>query len=103
MIVTSTCVCVYCVQGLRQENGSSGSSGLEDGKGEEGGKGGNKTKQTKKSLLAAAHDVKGGGQMVKRGRGRPRLTEEEKQRRKELRDLGLLKRSHRRTKEGKKL
>lgn len=72
--------------------------------GRRGGKGGNKTKQTKKSLLAAAHDVKGGGgQMVKRGRGRPRLTEEEKQRRKELRDLGLLKRSHRRTKEGKKL
>ena len=35
-----------------------------------------------------------------RGRGRPRLSEEEKQRRKELRELGLLKRSKRRTKEG---
>lgn len=33
-------------------------------------------------------------------RGRPRLTEEEKQRRKELRELGLMKRSRRRTKEG---
>ena len=39
---------------------------------------------------------------VKRGRGRPRLTEEEKQRRKELRELGLMKRSHRRTKEGER-
>ena len=36
----------------------------------------------------------------KRGRGRPRLTEDEKQRRKELRDMGLMKRSKRRTKEG---
>ena len=36
----------------------------------------------------------------KRGRGRPRLPEEEKLRRKELRDLGLMKRSKRRTKEG---
>ena len=36
----------------------------------------------------------------KRGRGRPRLTEEEKQRRKELREMGLMKRSKRRTKEG---
>lgn len=36
----------------------------------------------------------------KRGRGRPRLTEEEKQRRKELREIGLIKRSKRRTKEG---
>lgn len=35
----------------------------------------------------------------KRGRGRPRLTEEEKQRRKELREMGLMKRSKRRTKE----
>lgn len=37
-----------------------------------------------------------------RGRGRPRLTVEEKQRRKELRELGLLKRSKRRTKEGER-
>ena len=36
----------------------------------------------------------------KNPRGRPRLTEEEKQRRKELRELGLMKRSKRRTKEG---
>ena len=36
----------------------------------------------------------------KRGRGRPRLPEEEKLRRKELRDMGLMKRSKRRTKEG---
>ena len=35
----------------------------------------------------------------RRCRGRPRLSEEEKQRRKELRDLGLMKRSKRRTKE----
>ena len=40
------------------------------------------------------------GTHVKRGRGRPRLTEEEKQRRKELREMGLIKRSKRRTKEG---
>lgn len=40
------------------------------------------------------------GSHVKRGRGRPRLTEEEKQRRKELREMGLIKRSKRRTKEG---
>ena len=34
-----------------------------------------------------------------RSRGRPRLTEDEKERRKELRELGLMKRSKRRTKE----
>ncbi len=39
-------------------------------------------------------------QAYKRGRGRPPLTADEKQRRKELREMGLLKRSHRRTKEG---
>ena len=39
-------------------------------------------------------------QAFKRGRGRPRLTPDEKQRRKELREMGLMKRSHRRTKEG---
>jgi len=38
-------------------------------------------------------------QKEKRGRGRPRLSEEEKTRRKELRELGLMKRSKRRTKE----
>ena len=39
-------------------------------------------------------------QSYKRGRGRPRLSTDEKQRRKELREIGLMKRSHRRTKEG---
>ena len=40
------------------------------------------------------------GSQGKRGRGRPRLTDDEKQRRKELREMGLIKRSKRRTKEG---
>ncbi|XP_019850041.1 PREDICTED: uncharacterized protein LOC100639981 [Amphimedon queenslandica] len=39
------------------------------------------------------------GSQGKRGRGRPRLTDDEKQRRKELREMGLIKRSKRRTKE----
>lgn len=43
------------------------------------------------------------GSQSKRGRGRPRLTDEEKQRRKELREMGLIKRSKRRTKEGNHL
>lgn len=51
---------------------------------------GNREVQTPVSSLAQG----------KRGRGRPRLTEEEKLRRRELRDLGLMKRSKRRTKEG---
>lgn len=41
-----------------------------------------------------------GGAQGKRGRGRPRLSDDEKQRRKELREMGLIKRSKRRTKEG---
>lgn len=43
------------------------------------------------------------GSQSKRGRGRPRLSDEEKQRRKELREMGLIKRSKRRTKEGNHL
>jgi hypothetical protein len=39
------------------------------------------------------------GNQIKRRRGRPRLSEDEKQRRKELRDMGLIKKSKRRTKE----
>lgn len=54
-------------------------------------------KQVKKSPQVSKEGRSG---EAKRGRGRPRLTEEEKQRRKELRELGLMKRSHRRTKEG---
>ena len=46
------------------------------------------------------HTLVPGNNHSKRGRGRPRLTEEEKMRRRELRDMGLMKRSKRRTKEG---
>ena len=57
------------------------------------------------------HDVELGGKRsfrdkdglprAKRGRGRPKLSEDEKHRRKELRDLGLLKKNKkRRTREG---
>lgn len=46
------------------------------------------------------HTLVAGNNHSKRGRGRPRLTEEEKMRRRELRDMGLMKRSKRRTKEG---
>ena len=59
-----------------------------------------RTKQFKKTPQIAKEAKGGGASTMKRGRGRPRLTEEEKQRRKELRELGLMKRSHRRTKEG---
>ena len=67
---------------------------------EEGGGGGEEPRRTKQVKSAAKEVRSGVGTGVKRGRGRPRLTEEEKQRRKELRELGLMKRSHRRTKEG---
>ena len=73
------------------QEGSRGDSG-EGSEKESGGRG--------KSARKVAKETKG---RAKRGRGRPRLTEEEKQRRKELRELGLMKRSHRRTKEGKQL
>ena len=51
-----------------------------------------------KTKSSSSHKDKDGGK-EKRSRGRPRLTDEEKQRRKELRELGLMKRSKRRTKE----
>ena len=54
-----------------------------------------KTRVGNREVLLSASSIS------KRGRGRPRLTEDEKQRRKELRELGLLKRSKRRSKEGK--
>ncbi|CAI8047716.1 hypothetical protein GBAR_LOCUS26402, partial [Geodia barretti] len=72
---------------ISPEEGSRGDSG-EGSEKESGGRG--------KSARKVAKETKG---RAKRGRGRPRLTEEEKQRRKELRELGLMKRSHRRTKE----
>eukprot|EP00731_Ephydatia_muelleri_P021265 Em0013g992a len=50
-----------------------------------------------KKLSTSSQKEKAG--QSKRGRGRPRLAEEEKLRRKELRDMGLMKRSKRRTKE----
>lgn len=64
----------------------------------EGGGGGDGVRG--KHIKKLTKEVRSGMSVMKRGRGRPRLTEEEKQRRKELRDLGLMKRSHRRTKEG---
>ena len=74
------------------QGGSRRRESLEASEKESGGRG--------KPVRKVTKETKGG---AKRGRGRPRLTEEEKQRRKELRELGLMKRSHRRTKEGKLL
>lgn len=80
-----------------------GERGGKEGGGRGGGGKEGKMKQMKPKTPLMGREGKGGAQVVKRGRGRPRLTEEEKQRRKELRDLGLMKRSHRRSKEGQHL
>lgn len=58
---------------------------------------------TRNGELSGKRNLSGreAGSRTKRGRGRPRLTEDEKQRRKELRDLGLLRKNKkRRTREG---
>lgn len=56
-----------------------------------------KTRVGNREVLLSASSI------IKRTRGRPRLTEDEKERRKELREMGLLKRSKRRSKEGKSI
>ncbi len=92
-------VCVHvCVQGWKslsvcclQEMYSDSDDSLHD------------ERVTRNGELSGKRNLSGreAGSRSKRGRGRPRLTEDEKQRRKELRDLGLLRKNKkRRTGEG---